>query len=114
MPEIPSLEALAARAAKSAHAYHEFLRVASMSVGLYRLPPGASDQQQPHGEDEVYYVLQGRGRFRHNETDRPVRAGDFLYVPAREPHRFHSIEEELLVLVVFAPPEGSAPARPPR
>ena len=35
-------------------------------------------------------------------------SGDLLYVPAREPHRFHSIEEELLLLVVFAPPEGSA------
>ena len=34
--------------------YLEFLRVPGLSLGLYVLPPGGTDTQQPHGEDEVY------------------------------------------------------------
>jgi hypothetical protein len=30
-----------------------------------------------------------------------------VYVGARVAHRFHDIEEELRLLVFFAPPEGS-------
>lgn len=39
--------------------YLEFLRVSALSMGLYRLPAGSTDPQQPHTEDEVYYVTDG-------------------------------------------------------
>ena len=42
--------------------YHEFLRVPDLSAGLYLLSAGAVDPQQPHTEDEVYYVISGRGQ----------------------------------------------------
>ena len=45
---------------QSGRPYLEFLRVSSMSVGIYALPAGAVDTQQPHTEDEVYYVVSGR------------------------------------------------------
>ncbi|MCK7526822.1 MAG: cupin domain-containing protein [Ignavibacteriales bacterium] len=32
-----------------------------MSMGLYVLPTGGGDPQSPHTEDEVYYVVSGRG-----------------------------------------------------
>lgn len=41
--------------------YLEFLRVPAMSAGLYELETGASDPQTPHAEDEIYYVIAGRG-----------------------------------------------------
>ena len=44
--------------------YLEFLRVPSLSVGLYALPAGAEDPQEPHTEDEVYHVVGGRARIR--------------------------------------------------
>jgi hypothetical protein len=34
--------------------YLEFLKVSTLSVGLYELPTGDTDPQQPHTEDEVY------------------------------------------------------------
>ncbi|MEZ4674484.1 MAG: hypothetical protein R2932_09590 [Caldilineaceae bacterium] len=40
--------------------WHEFLRVPDLSMGLYVLPAGDTDPQQPHTEDEVYYVINGR------------------------------------------------------
>jgi len=86
--------------------YREFLRVESMSAGLYVLEAGASDPQSPHAQDEIYYVLSGRARFTSGGEDREVAPGDVLFVPAQEEHRFHSIEERLSLLVVFAPAEG--------
>lgn len=82
--------------------YHEFLRVPSLSCGLYRLPAGASDLQSPHDEDEVYYVLEGRGRVRVEGEERAVGPGSLLYVRASFEHSFFEIEEDMTLLVFFA------------
>lgn len=87
--------------------YREFLRVPTLSGGLYVLPAGGTDPQSPHTEDEVYVVMAGRGRFRAAESDRAVGPGDVIYVRRGVEHRFHGIEEELRVLVFFAPAEYS-------
>jgi quercetin dioxygenase-like cupin family protein len=44
---------------------------------------------------------------RVGDEDRAVGAGSIIYVAANVEHRFHSIEEELKVLVFFAPAEYS-------
>jgi quercetin dioxygenase-like cupin family protein len=89
--------------------YHEFLRVAAMSAGLYVLSAGAVDQQKPHREDEIYYVVRGRARFKAGSEagsdDREVSAGSVIFVAAEVEHRFYEITEELAVLVLFAPAE---------
>jgi len=88
-------------------AYSEFLRTLDLSAGVYRLPAGATDPQQPHGEDELYYVIDGRARFTTGESDTAIQPGDALFVAAKEPHRFHQITEDLELLVVFGPAEGA-------
>jgi len=85
--------------------YREFLRVPTLSAGLYVLAAGATDPQKPHHEDEMYYVVQGRARFRAGDKDQEVSAGSVLFVGAEVEHRFHDIVEELAVLVFFAPAE---------
>jgi mannose-6-phosphate isomerase-like protein (cupin superfamily) len=85
--------------------YHEFVRTHDLSVGLYVLAVGATDPQGPHTEDEVYYVVSGRGQIRVEDEDRPVTAGSVVFVGADVEHRFHDIEEELVILVVFGPAE---------
>lgn len=92
---------------QSGKLYLEFLREPSLSVGLYTLPAGGTDPQQPHTEDEVYYVISGRGSIRVDDEDRAVKPGSIVFVGARVEHYFHSITEELKVLVFFAPAEGS-------
>jgi mannose-6-phosphate isomerase-like protein (cupin superfamily) len=92
--------------ALSGKLYREFLRVPSMSAGLYVLPAGASDPQTPHHEDEMYYVVRGRARFRAGDEDREISAGSVLFVAAEVEHRFHDVAEELAVLVFFAPAES--------
>ena len=88
-------------------AYVEFLRTASLSAGVYRLPSGGTDSQAPHGEEEIYYVVSGCAHFASGSNDVAVKPGDILFVPAKEPHRFHDIQEDLELLVFFAPAEGT-------
>lgn len=88
-------------------AYLEFLRKEALSAGIYVLAANAQDLQKPHAEDEIYYVLAGRARFRAGNRDLPVMPGDLLYVPAGEAHHFHEIADELRLLVFFAPAETS-------
>jgi len=85
----------------------EFMRSSSLSVGLYELPAGGTDLQEPHTEDEVYIVMQGKATINVNGEDQPVQAGSVVYVAKQVPHKFHTIEEDLSVLVLFAPPESS-------
>ncbi len=88
--------------------YKEFLRVPAMSCGVYVLRAGEDDLQQPHSEDEIYYVTSGVARMKvkradEPEEDRVVTSGDVIFVAAHEEHRFHSITQDLVLLVVFAP-----------
>jgi mannose-6-phosphate isomerase-like protein (cupin superfamily) len=93
--ELESLEA-------SGAPYREFLRVPSLSCGIYRLPAGAVDLQSPHDEDEVYFVVSGRGRLRVDDTEKTVGRGSVLYVRATAEHSFFEIEEDMTLLVFFA------------
>jgi mannose-6-phosphate isomerase-like protein (cupin superfamily) len=92
--------------ARASKLYREFLRVPSMSTGLYVLAAGAEDTQRPHHEDEMYYVVRGLAHFRAGEEDREVSTGSVMFVAAEVEHHFYDIKEELAVLVFFAPPES--------
>lgn len=87
--------------------YFEFLRVPAMSMGLYRLGAEKPDLQSPHKQDEVYYVLSGKAKLEINGKREIAIPGSLLYVEAGIPHKFVEIEEDLEVLVLFAPAEGS-------
>jgi len=91
---------------KSGKRYFEFLRVPAMSAGIYTLKAGATDPQSPHREDELYYVVRGRARMKAGNEDHAVAPGAVIFIAAGVEHRFYDIEEELSVLVFFAPAES--------
>ncbi len=85
--------------------YHEFLRIPIMSAGVYVLKAGEKDLQSPHREDELYYVVSGRARMKAGDDDQAVSAGIVIFVAANVEHRFYDVQEDLTVLVFFAPAE---------
>jgi mannose-6-phosphate isomerase-like protein (cupin superfamily) len=99
------IDDLARSRAETGKPYFEFLRVPPMSAGVYVLAKGATDPQKPHREDELYYVVRGRARMQIGSDQAEVRAGAVIFVEADREHRFYEIEEELEVLVFFAPAE---------
>jgi mannose-6-phosphate isomerase-like protein (cupin superfamily) len=108
---LPELQAQQAERAADGKRYLEFLRVPALSAGVFVLPNDALDRQTPHQQDEIYYVISGRARMKitgddQAPEDRLVVGGTVIFVEAGTEHRFHSIEEELVVMVVFGPAEG--------
>src|SRR5262245_35724128 len=101
--KISKLEDLRAQSNKR---YFEFLRIPAMSAGVYVLPAGGNDPQSPHKEDELYYIVRGRARMRAGNEEQAVEQGSVIFVAAGVEHRFIEIEEELVVLVFFAPAES--------
>jgi len=87
--------------------YREFLRVPDLSAGMYVLEAGATDPQSPHTEDELYYIVSGRGSVTVGAETRRLAAGSLVFVEATVAHRFHDILERLEILVVFGPAEDS-------
>src|SRR5579871_4476098 len=102
-----NLSRLIAESERDNQRWGEFLRVPSLSMGLYRLKAGQADEQQPHTEDEVYVVISGRASFRASEQVQAVIPGSVIFVERAVEHRFVDIAEDLTVLVFFAPREGS-------
>jgi mannose-6-phosphate isomerase-like protein (cupin superfamily) len=88
--------------------YTEFLRVGTMSAGIYTLAAQVSDAQKPHQEDEIYYVIEGKAKIRVGTEVQDIAPGSIVFVPKTVDHRFIDIEADLVILVVFAPQETTA------
>ena len=91
------------RQAESGQPYLQFINEGTMSLGLYVLTAGSTDEQSPHAEDEIYYVVAGRAAVTVAGERRPVRAGSIVFVAKGVEHRFVDIAEDLSILVFFAP-----------
>jgi mannose-6-phosphate isomerase-like protein (cupin superfamily) len=72
-----------------------------LEVGVYVLVAPEPDRQQPHEEDELYVVLEGRGVLNVEGRAFPLTEGDAMFVPAGAEHQFTGYEG-LSVLVIFA------------
>jgi mannose-6-phosphate isomerase-like protein (cupin superfamily) len=90
-------------AAAQNESFGEFFRIPAMSFEIYKLPAGGVDPQNPHKEDEAYYVISGRAKIIVEGEVQPVEPGSLIFVAARAHHKFIEIEEDLTLLVFFAP-----------
>jgi mannose-6-phosphate isomerase-like protein (cupin superfamily) len=71
-----------------------------LEVGVYVLVAPEPDRQQPHEDDELYVVLEGRGTLDVEGRQLELREGHAVFVPAGAEHRFSGYEH-LSLLVVF-------------
>ena len=76
----------------------------SMVVELFR--PVGEDTQQPHRQDELYFIRRGSSTFLRDGERVEVAEGDVLFVPAGMDHRFENMSEDFDTWVVFWGPEG--------
>lgn len=80
--------------------YEVILSTPGMEVGVYVLVAPEPDRQQPHADDEVYVVLDGRGVLEVEGARVELHEGQATFVPAGAEHRFLEYEN-LSVLVLF-------------
>src|SRR5688500_12204388 len=84
VPDMHAFQLDALVAGMADRAWAEFLRVPSLSMGVYRLRAGQADGQRPHTEDEVYYVVAGRATFEVDGRETAARPGAVLFVEDRK------------------------------
>ena len=83
-----------------------------LELGVYVLVAPEPDRQQPHEDDEIYVVLEGRGALTVEGEAAELTEGDAVFVAAGDEHRFSGYEG-LSLLVIFdkhgtgAPKPGS-------
>ena len=73
--------------------YLPFLNVDSLHCGIYCLKAGAKDGQQPHTQDEIYYVETGVAKIQIEGKNYDLKKGSIVFVPAKAKHHFHSIKQ---------------------
>src|SRR5881227_4511020 len=71
-----------------------------IELGVYVLVAPEPDRQQPHADDEIYVVLEGRGTLEVEGEPVELAEGDAVFVEAGAEHRFTSYEQ-MSVLVLF-------------
>jgi mannose-6-phosphate isomerase-like protein (cupin superfamily) len=71
-----------------------------LELGVYVLVAPEPDRQQPHEDDEIYVVVEGRGMLEVEGAQIELVEGRGAFVPAGADHRFVGYEQ-LVVLVVF-------------
>jgi mannose-6-phosphate isomerase-like protein (cupin superfamily) len=75
----------------------------SMKVELYK--PVRHDPQQPHEQDELYFIIAGSGTFVKGGERRPFGPNDVLFVEAGVKHRFEAFSDDFETWVVFWGPK---------
>ncbi len=81
-------------------------RLSSLVLGTpdievrYYAPKGA-DNQTPHDQDELYFVISGSGTFERGAEKVAFAAGDVLFAAAHEPHRFSNFSDNFATWVLF-------------
>jgi quercetin dioxygenase-like cupin family protein len=68
------------------------------------LPKRSGPPPHHHSWDEAYYVLEGEVRFFIGDSERLVKAGDFLYAPGGMLHGFQSESESPARMLIFDAP----------
>lgn len=86
--------------------YVEYDRRPGLSAGVYTVRAGHDDPQGPHTEDEIYVVVAGVGAIVIAGERHDLRAGSMVSVPRLVEHRFVDVSSDLVLAVIFGPPEG--------
>jgi mannose-6-phosphate isomerase-like protein (cupin superfamily) len=76
----------------------------SMSVEVFA--PKGADLQQPHTQDELYFIHSGRGQIVINGQRLDAAAGDAFFVAAGVAHHFENFSNDFVTWVVFYGPQG--------
>jgi quercetin dioxygenase-like cupin family protein len=75
----------------------------TMSVGVYALPKGATDDVQVHDFNEFKMILSGGARFDIGGGGVEATPGAIAYIEQGARHQFRRISDDLSVLVVWNP-----------
>jgi mannose-6-phosphate isomerase-like protein (cupin superfamily) len=101
-PATFTLEGVGRERLPGGNTWNAFIRRPSMVFGLYMLPKSVGgDSALTHRWDEINLITAGTGKFQVGSDIMEVRPGDIIYVRKGNPHFFHSLNEDLDILIFF-------------
>jgi mannose-6-phosphate isomerase-like protein (cupin superfamily) len=68
--------------------------------------PVTPNQQTPHAQDEIYFIVRGRGVLVHDGRRDSFESGDLLFVAAGCEHHYEDFGDDLVLWRVFYGPSG--------
>ena len=70
---------------------------------LLEIGPGGNTPRHSHDWEHEVYILSGAGTLRTPDGDRPLSAGDCVFVPGGELHQFRSADGEEMKFLCLIP-----------
>ena len=80
--------------------------MAGGTMSLEVFAPKGKDLQQPHTQDELYFIQSGTGQIVINGQRFEAAAGDAFFVAAGVVHQFENFSADFVTWVVFYGPQG--------
>lgn len=75
----------------------------NFSLRQFRVEPGGHTPRHSHDYEHEVYILEGKGTVLLEGKERPVRAGDVIYVPADSEHQFKPAPDSALRFLCLVP-----------
>lgn len=72
----------------------------------FSVAPGGFTPYHTHPWEHEVYILSGHGVAKGEHGEKPVIAGDFVYVPSGEEHQFRNPSREPLQFLCVVPLDG--------
>jgi len=80
----------------------------NMFCDIYCLEPGQLQKVHRHnGNDKIYYVIEGTGKFTVGKDVQILQAGQIVCAFSGEPHGVENTSQQRLVCLVFMAPNPS-------
>jgi quercetin dioxygenase-like cupin family protein len=75
---------------------------------LYCFEPGQSQSPHAHhGQDKIYYVIEGKGRFRVGDEEKDLGPGEMALAASGKDHGVSNLTQQRLMVLVFVTPKPS-------
>lgn len=75
----------------------------NFAMRQFVVEPGGHTPYHHHPYEHEVYVLQGEGIVKENDIEKPIRAGDCIFVPSDELHQFVNTGSTPLQFICLVP-----------
>src|ERR1700737_4529026 len=95
--DVPLIESPDTTMRDSVMVTHETCGSQQYSAGLFWVRPGTHGHADRHpGQEELYYIFQGRGQVVIDDVPHQIQAGDVVFIPDGRVHYLVNDDEETL------------------
>ena len=79
----------------------------NFAMRMFEISPGGHTPLHTHPWEHETFILEGSGALRDGEADRPISAGDCVFIPADELHQFAAAGDEMLKILCLVPADSA-------